>query len=179
MEILTFPNKKLRITSVDCDLSSDKERKGLFSLITEMKTTMYEANGLGLAAPQVGVNKKLFILDIEQKVEKNDNDEVISRMVGKLHVFINPAIIEKEGELIYEEGCLSVPGVYEEVKRAKKVVVEFYDGNFEKKTMIAEGLLSVVIQHEYDHLEGKLFIDRLPIVKRTLVKRRVLKGKVF
>lgn len=179
MEILTFPNKKLRGLSTGYDLSSDVEKKELSHLISKMAETMYEANGLGLAAPQVGVSKRLFIIDIEQKVEKDDNDEVISRTPGELHVFINPIIVEKEGEIVYEEGCLSVPGVYEEVKRAKKVVIEFHDRNFEKKRMIAEGLLSVVIQHEYDHLEGKLFIDKLPLVKRTIVKRRILKGKVF
>lgn len=179
MEILVFPNKKLRELSVDCDLSSDVEKKNLSGLIAEMQKTLYDANGIGLAAPQVGVSKRLFIIDVDQKVEKDDNDEVISRTTGKLHVLINPEIVEKEGEVVYEEGCLSVPGVYEEVKRYKKIVIEFYDINFEKKKLVAEGIMSVAIQHENDHLDGKLFIDRLPIVKRTIVKKRILKGKVF
>ncbi|MFH1222785.1 MAG: peptide deformylase [Pseudomonadota bacterium] len=179
MEILTFPNKKLKEVATNYDLSSAAERKSALALAEKMKNTMYEANGLGLAATQVGVSKKLFIIDIEQKVERDDNDDVISRSPGELHVFINPEIIEKEGEVIFEEGCLSVPGVYEEIKRARKVTIEFFDADFEKKTMIAEDLMAVVIQHEYDHLIGKLFVDRLPIIKRTILKKRLSKGRIL
>jgi peptide deformylase len=177
MEILTFPNNALRKIAGDCDLKSESEKKKIIRLINEMRKTMYEANGVGLAAPQVGVSKKLFIVDVEQKVEKDEDGEVVSRTPGELLVFINPEIIEKEGSVVYEEGCLSVPGVYEEVKRSERITVRYYDEHFNGRTKTAAGFLAVAIQHEYDHLEGKLFIDRLPVVKRTMVKNRILKGK--
>ena len=177
MDILKFPNTRLRERSIEIDLNDDDERIEILRLVQEMQATLYEANGLGLAAPQVGVLKQLFIIDIEQKIKRDEDGEVIDRKPGHLMVFINPVIKNKEGEIIFEEGCLSVPGVYEEVKRAEKVEIEFYDLNFEKKTIIADDVLAVVIQHENDHLEGKLFIDRLPAVKRTMVKNKILKGK--
>jgi len=177
MEILKFPNARLREKSKSVNIKDDKERKEIVKLVEEMVSTLYEANGIGLAAPQVGVTKKLFIIDVDQKVKKNDEGEVIDRKPGLLMVFINPEITAKDGEIIYEEGCLSVPGVYEEVKRAERVELEFYDLDFNKNKVLAEGILAVAIQHEYDHLEGKLFIDRLPIVKRAIVKNRILKGK--
>ncbi|MCX6111943.1 MAG: peptide deformylase [Proteobacteria bacterium] len=177
MEILVFPNNILRKIAEKWDIKSNTERNRISKLIEDMKLTMYGSNGIGLAAPQVGISKRLFIIDVEQKVEKDEDGEVISRIPGELLVFINSRIIHKEGMVIYEEGCLSVPGVYEEVKRAEIITIEYYDENFEKKQMTAEGFLSVVVQHEYDHTEGKLFIDRLPVVRRTLVKNRILKGK--
>jgi peptide deformylase len=177
MEILTFPNNALRKIAEDYDLKGESEKTKITELIEEMAKTMYEANGVGLAAPQVGISKKLFIIDVEQKIEKDEDGEVISRTPGQLLVFINPEIIEKEGSVTYEEGCLSVPGVYEEVKRAEKVTIKYYDEHFNTKTRTAEDFLAVAIQHEYDHLEGKLFIDKLPVVKRTIVKNRILKGK--
>jgi len=146
-------------------------------LFKKCSALCYEANGIGLAAPQVGILKQLFIIDIEQTVEKDDDGEVVSRTPGILMVFINPEIKSKTGEVVYEEGCLSVPGIYEDVKRAEKVELEYYDLNFEKKHLAVDGFLAVVIQHEYDHLEGKLFIDKLSIVKRAIVKNKILKGK--
>jgi peptide deformylase len=177
MEILKFPNNHLREKSKNFNLKNEDERIELVKLVKDMQETLYEANGIGLAAPQVGITKKLFIIDLEQKVEKNKDGEVTKVKPGFLMVFINPEIKFKEGEILYEEGCLSVPGVYEEVKRAEKVEVEFYDLSFTKKVIIAEDMLAIAIQHEYDHLEGKLFIDRLPAIKRTMVKNRILKGK--
>ena len=177
MEILKFPNARLREKSKDFNLSDDSERLEILRLVQEMQCAMYEANGVGLAAPQVGVLKKLFLIDIEQRIEKDDDGEIIDRTPGILMIFINPKIKSKEGNIVYEEGCLSVPGIYEEVKRAEKVEIEYYDLNFEKKYLVAEDFLAVVIQHEYDHLEGKLFIDKLSVVKRAIVKNKVLKGK--
>jgi len=142
MEILTFPNSILRKIAVKHDISIEKG--DIVKLIEEMRVTMYEANGVGLAAPQVGVSKRLFTIDVEQKVEKDDEGEVVSRTPGKFLVFINPEITEKQGSVVYEEGCLSVPGVYEDVKRAEIVTVEYYDENFEKKKMTADGFLAVV-----------------------------------
>jgi peptide deformylase len=177
MDILTFPNPLLREKANEWDLSNKKQKEIIEKLVSDMSKTMYNSNGIGLAAPQVGVSKRLFIIDIEQKVEKDDNDEIIARHPGKLHVFINPKITKEEGSVIYEEGCLSVPGIYEEVKRAEKITVEYYDLDFKKQELTAEEFMAVVIQHENDHLDGKLFIDKLPMVKRTMVKNRILKGK--
>lgn len=179
MEILKFPNARLREKSKSVNIKEDKERCEIINLVKDMQETLYEANGIGLAAPQVGVTKRLFIIDLEQKIKKDEDGEVIEKRPGVLMVFINPVIKSKEGEIIYEEGCLSVPGVFEDVKRAEKIELEFYNMNFEKKHIVIEGLLAVVIQHEFDHLEGKLFIDRLPIVKRAIVKNRILKGKIL
>jgi peptide deformylase len=177
MKILTFPNNKLTRVSLDYDLDDKIQREELVSSIKKMADTMYGSNGIGLAAPQVGINKRMFIIDVEQNVEKDKDGEVISVKPGRLLVFINPKIIDKQGEIRYEEGCLSVPGVYEEVVRAKNITVEFYDENFQKKQISTDGLLAIAIQHENDHLDGMLFIDRLPPVKRTIVKKRILKGK--
>ncbi len=176
-KVLTFPNVLLRKKSKDVDMSNDKEVKEIKRLIEDMKKTMYESNGIGLAAPQLGITKRLFIIDIEQTVETDDEGDVISRIPGQLHVFINPKFISKEGEILYEEGCLSVPGIYEEVKRSRKVEIEYYDSAFEPKVMTAEGIMAVVAQHEYDHLDGKLFIDKLSVVKRSMIKKKIIKGK--
>jgi peptide deformylase len=167
MKILTFPNNKLTRVSLDYDLDDKIQREELVSSIKKMADTMYGSNGIGLAAPQVGINKRMFIIDVEQNVEKDKDGEVISVKPGRLLVFINPKIIDKQGEIRYEEGCLSVPGVYEEVVRAKNITVEFYDENFQKKQISTDGLLAIAIQHENDHLDGMLFIDRLPPVKRN------------
>lgn len=177
MQILTFPNNVLRKVATDYLLNKESEKKAISHLIKEMAVAMYEHNGMGLAAPQVGVSKRLFVIDVEQKTERDEDGEIISRIPGKLLVFINPKIKEKEGTAFYEEGCLSVPGVYEEVKRAEKITIEYYDENFDRKELKTDGVLAIVIQHENDHLDGKLFIDRLPMVKRTIVKNRLLKGK--
>ncbi len=179
MEILKFPNNRLREKSKNISIKDDKERKEILQLVKDMQETLYESNGIGLAAPQVGVTKRLFIIDLEQTVKKDKEGNVVERKPGTLMVFMNPVIKSKEGEIVYEEGCLSVPGVFEEVKRSEKIELEFYDSNFEKKHVWVEGMLAIVVQHEFDHLEGKLFIDRLPMVKRTMVKNRILKGKAL
>lgn len=179
MEILTFPNELLRRVSKEVDISDDQEVKDLRHTVKEMTEIMYNSNGVGLAAPQVGIAKRYFIIDVDQSVEKDDNDEIVSRTVGHLYVFINPVFVSKEGSVLHEEGCLSVPGVWEDVKRAQKVVVEYFDENLEQKRMVAEGLMAIAIQHEHDHLDGKLFIDRLSTVKRTIIKNKILKGKSF
>lgn len=179
MEILTFPNELLRRLSKEVDISSDEEKRKISAYVKEMEELMYHANGIGLAAPQVGIAKRFFIIDIEQTVEKDEDGNVCSRTPGELHVFINPKFISKEGETLCEEGCLSVPGIWEEVKRAKKVVVEYYDADFKHRKMEAEGLMAIAIQHESDHLDGKLFIDKLPMVKRTMIKSKIIKGKSF
>lgn len=144
-EVLRAPTE--RIKSFD---------SGLALLVDAMFTTMEEADGVGLAAPQVGVSKRLFVVD--------------TRNEGERYAFINPEIIETSMELSsYEEGCLSVPGIYHDVVRAKDVTIQAQDVEGKVFTIKATGLLSRVIQHEYDHLEGKLFVDRLSDKDRDLV----------
>lgn len=179
MEILTYGNATLRKKAVAVDISSQKERDNLKGIFEKMTQTMYKKRGLGLAAPQVNISKRFFILDVDQDDKTDDDGNVLEHIPGKLQVFINPVILETEGDVFSEEGCLSVPGLYEKIKRFEKVKVEYYDETFNKNELVAEGLLAIVIQHEYDHLEGKLFIDRLPLVRKTLIKNKLNKGKIL
>jgi peptide deformylase len=143
------------------------------SLITDMFETMYQANGVGLAAPQIGKGIRLFVLDAEPMDEEN--------LKGAKMVFINPIKLEEEGNpWSYEEGCLSIPGIREEVKRPEKITLEYLDEKGEKHKKTFEGKLARVIQHEYDHLEGKLFIDYLSPFRKKLIQNKVndiLKGR--
>lgn len=138
------------------------------SLIRDMFETMEKAEGIGLAAPQVGISKRIFLIDTTKTTESEANQKGVKK------AFINPRITEESGELcIYEEGCLSIPFVYEKVKRKPKIKIEYFDENWQKHTEIYEGINARVIQHEYDHIEGILFIDRI-----SSFKRNVLKGKL-
>ena len=134
-------------------------------MIDKMAATMYDAPGIGLASVQVGWNKSLTVYDISPRDEKRS-----------LHVLINPRIITKEGEIVSEdEGCLSVPDFRADVKRAAFVTVEGYDREGKPVKIDAEGLLAIVLQHEIDHLNGKLFIERISALKRQMYTRRVKK----
>lgn len=137
----------------------------LQQFIENMGETMYSASGIGLAAIQVGKSRSFIVYDIHQQ----DNGR-------NLQVLINPRIIEMEGQIISEnEGCLSVPEYRSDVKRAEKVFVEGYDREGNPKRIEAQGLLAILLQHEIDHLEGKLFIDRISLLKRELYKKRIKK----
>ena len=159
LKILEFPNPNLRkiavpVTSFDSDLKC---------LIDNMFETMYEANGIGLAATQVDVLKRLLVLDVSE--ERNDPK-----------VFINPTIDVIESDLAdYDEGCLSVPGFYETVSRPKKIKVSAQDKEGSQFEIEADGVLSVCIQHEIDHLDGKLFVDYLSSLKRNRIKDKLQK----
>ena len=159
LKILEFPNPNLRkiavpVTSFDNDLKC---------LIDNMFETMYEANGIGLAATQVDVHKRLLVLDISE--ERNDPK-----------VFVNPTIDVIESDLAdYDEGCLSVPGFYETVSRPKKIKVSAQDKEGSQFEIEADGVLSVCIQHEIDHLDGKLFVDYLSSLKRNRIKDKLQK----
>lgn len=157
--ILVYPDRRLREKSRPVKI---EELRELRSLIDDMAETMYTNNGLGLAAPQIGIHKRVFIIDVAKKEEKS-----------KLMVFINPIIVEREGEIKGEEGCLSFPGIFEEISRAKKVKVKALNLKGEEFELEAEGLLAVAIQHETDHLDGILLIDYLNLFKRKLVERRI------
>ncbi len=179
MEILKYGNSLLRKKSDLIDINSEEERLFVLSSLEDMKQTMYDKRGIGLAAPQVGILKQFFIIDIDQVNKTDEDDNIIEVVPGKLFVFINPEIINLSGETISEEGCLSIPGLFEKVKRAESVRVEYYDENFIKQSLDAESLLAIAIQHENDHLYGKLFIDRLPIVRKTIIKNKLNKGKIL
>ena len=159
LKILEFPNPNLRkiavpVTSFDNDLKC---------LIDNMFETMYEANGIGLAATQVDVHKRLLVLDVSE--ERNDPK-----------VFVNPTIDVIESDFAdYDEGCLSVPGFYETVSRPKKIKVSAQDKEGSQFEIEADGVLSVCIQHEIDHLDGKLFVDYLSSLKRNRIKDKLQK----
>lgn len=132
-------------------------------LIEDMAETMYAAPGIGLAAPQVGVGQRVIVLDV------HDAEEGPGKHLLKL---INPEIVERDGDLVWEEGCLSVPDFTAEVKRARRVLVRGWTTEQREVEVEAEDLMAVALQHEIDHLEGKLFIDRLSRLKRDLYRKR-------
>ena len=158
LTILEFPDARLRTRAAEVETVDDRLRK----LIDEMLETMYDAPGIGLAATQVDVHQRLLVADIS--ADKTEPQ-----------VLINPVILEKDGVTVTEEGCLSVPGYYEEVERAEHIRVRFLDRNGKKEEMEVEGLLAVCIQHEIDHLEGKLFVDYLSEAKRMRIRKKLVK----
>ncbi|HON52205.1 MAG TPA: peptide deformylase [Bacteroidales bacterium] len=148
----------------------------LQELITNMFETMEASDGVGLAAPQIGLAIRLFVIDASSMVEDYPEAENFKR------VFINPTILEEKGEEWYfNEGCLSVPGIREDVQRKSIVTLEYFDETFTKKTEDFTGICARIIQHEYDHLQGKLFVDRVNPLKKRLLQARlhnIEKGKV-
>lgn len=158
LNILELPDERLRIKAVPVETVDDTLRQ----LVDDMLETMYAAPGVGLAATQVNVHKRLLVLDVSE--EKNTP-----------LCFINPEITLRLGKEESEEGCLSVPGFYEKVTRAEKIRVKALDRDGNTFEMDAEGLLAVCIQHEMDHLEGKLFIDYLSALKRQMARKKVRK----
>jgi peptide deformylase len=160
LKIVTYPDKSLADPTEPLENIDQQVQE----MIDKMTTTMYEAPGVGLAAIQVGWNKSVMIYDIEQ----NEG--------GSLRVLVNPRIVESDGELVSEnEGCLSVPEFRTDVKRAARVLVDAVDRNGKPLRIEAEGLHAIVLQHEIDHLEGTLFIDRVSALKREMYKRRMKK----
>ena len=159
LQILEFPDPKLRKIAEPVTVFDDK----LEVLIEDMLETMYEAEGIGLAATQVDVHKRLLLIDVS---EHRDSPQV----------FINPEIEILENELSeYDEGCLSVPGFYETVSRPRMVKVIAQDSKGEKFEQVAENILATCIQHEIDHLDGKLFVDYLSILKRQRIRSKLEK----
>jgi peptide deformylase len=166
LEILTYPDPRLAKTSEDVTEFGAPLQK----ICDDMFETMYDAPGIGLAAPQVNIHKKIVVMDIDYD-SSEDEPPVLTNKNPR--IFINARIVEKEGEQLFKEGCLSVPGEYEEVQRAARIKLEYQDVNGKAHTMEAEGLLAVCIQHELDHLDGRLFIDRLSFVKSRSIKRKI------
>lgn len=152
LTIKKFPDRVLRKKAVHVDNITDSER----TLLQDMAETMYLNNGVGLAAVQIGIDKQLAVIDIGDGLVK----------------LINPAILKKEGAEVQEEGCLSVPDTFVKVNRAKKIMVSFLNDNGDVSQILAEGLFARAIQHEIDHLSGKLIVDYLSPIKRLFLKKR-------
>jgi len=160
LKILEFPDPRLRTKATPVDEVNDELR----ALIDDMFETMYAAPGIGLAATQVDYHKRLLVADVS--VEKDAP-----------HVLINPLILQKDGVTVTDEGCLSVPGFYEEVERAEHIRVRYLDRDGTEQELDVHGLLAVCIQHEIDHLDGKLFVDYLSEAKRTRIRKKLEKER--
>lgn len=160
LEILEFPDPRLRTRAK----TVQDFGPALSGLIDQMFETMYGAQGIGLAATQVDVHKRLLVLDVSESRDQP-------------HVYINPELLETEGTETCEEGCLSVPGIYAEVSRAEKVKVRAQDRNGEFFEAWLDGLHAICLQHEMDHLVGKLFVDYLSPLKRRMVQRKLEKQR--
>ncbi len=158
LNILQYPDERLH--TVAQSVAKIDER--IQTLIQDMFETMYEARGIGLAATQVDVHERIVVMDLSE--EKNEP-----------RVFINPVITHKNGETTYEEGCLSVPGIYDTVTRAEQVTVEALNEKGESFTLEADGLLAICIQHELDHLMGKVFVEHLSQLKQNRIKTKLKK----
>jgi len=174
LPIVAFGSPILRKKCIDID----SEYAELELLIKDMKETMHEANGVGLAAPQINIKIRLFLIDTAAFFE--DQEEPDEKIIRK--VFINPIIIEEKGEdWKYNEGCLSIPDIREDVIRKSIITIKYFDENFKKHTNTYTGLTARVIQHEYDHIEGVLFTDKISALRKRMIKGKLLdisKGKV-
>jgi peptide deformylase len=160
VKIRIYPDPVLQTRAAEIEKIDER----VIRLAGEMAETMYAAPGVGLAAPQIGVSERLIVLDV--KTPEGEKE---------LITLINPEIIEAEGRLVEEEGCLSVPGIRENVARAERVLVRGLDLDEQQREIEAAGLLAVAFQHEIDHLDGILFIDRISRLKRGIVQRKIRK----
>ena len=160
LRILEFPDPRLRTQAQPVEAVDDALR----ALIDDLFETMYEAPGIGLAATQVDVHRRVLVTDV-------------SGDRSAPHALVNPVILEKDGVTVTEEGCLSVPGYFDEVERANHIRVRYIDRDGNEVEMEAEGLLAVCIQHEVDHLDGRLFVDYLSEAKRQRVRKRLDKER--
>ncbi|MBB3826345.1 peptide deformylase [Xanthomonas arboricola] len=163
LPILEFPDPRLRTKAVPVD-AAEVTSPAFQTLLDDMFQTMYEAPGIGLAASQVDVHKRFMVIDVSE--EKNAPQ-----------VFINPDIATRQGEQVYQEGCLSVPGIFADVSRADAITVRYLDRDGKAQELSTDGLLAVCIQHEMDHLDGKLFVDYLSPLKREMVRKKLAKQR--
>lgn len=180
LPIVAYGQSILRKVGVAIDASYPQ----LNELIADMWETMYKSNGVGLAAPQINKSIRLFVIDTIQIVEGFDEEDIkeYPNEKGVKKVFINAQIIEESGEeWAYNEGCLSIPKVREDVNRKKVILIKYQDEHFVEHTESFEGITARVIQHEYDHIEGKLFIDHITPLQKRLLKKKlddISSGKV-
>ncbi len=158
LPILRFPDPRLKTVAVPIEKVDD----GIRRLARDMADTMYEAPGIGLAATQVDVHKRLIVIDPSETRDQ-------------LLVLINPELLESNGTQVCEEGCLSVPGIFDKVERAEHVVVRYLDLQGKTQTIAADGMLAVCLQHEMDHLQGRVFVEHLSLLKQTRIKAKISK----
>ena len=169
MPIFAYGQPVLRKETEDID----KDYPKLDKIVSDMWETMYNAKGVGLAAPQVGLGIRMFLVDTVQVMDEGKEDE------GIKEAFINATLLEEEGEeWAYEEGCLSIPEIRADVVRQSNIKIEYYDMDFKKQVREFEGINARVIQHEYDHVDGILFTEHLKPLKKRLLKRRLEKIRV-
>jgi len=168
-EVLIYPDRRLKIVSKDIE-SFDSE---LHSLLEDMKETMYASDGIGLAAIQIGVAKNVLVINLADEDGEQTSEGVVE--------IINPMILEAEGSVTYQEGCLSVPSVYEDIERKEDIKVRYFDRNGVKIEKKLDGLMAIAFQHEMDHLQGHLFIEKLSYLKRKKFekewKKKLKEGK--
>lgn len=158
LPILTHPNERLHIVAQPVAQVDDRVRQ----IVADMTETMYHARGIGLAATQVDIHERIVVIDVSE--ERN-----------QLLALINPVITHQNGHTTYEEGCLSIPGIYDTVERAESVTVEYLDEQGQAQKLEADGLLAICIQHELDHLAGKLFVEYLSPLKQNRIKTKLKK----
>jgi len=165
-EIVVYPDKRLKLVSKEI-VSFDTE---LHNLLDDMYDTMRSKNGVGIAAIQIGVDKRVLIINIplEDEAGESYEEEHTDEDQPKENTLeiINPIFLAKEGSEIFKEGCLSVPGVYEDIERAKHIKIQYFDREGNKKTIEDDDFLAIALQHEIDHLDGKVFIEKLSFIKR-------------
>lgn len=164
LDIVLYPKDVLATRALEVQEVNDEIRR----LVDDMVQTMYDAPGVGLAAPQINVLKRLTVIDVSPVDEDGQGER-------ELHVLINPKIVHRQGKILWEEGCLSIPGVYEKVERSERVVVEALNRDGKPFELEADGLLSVCIQHELDHLDGIVFLDRISPLKRRMALKKYRK----
>lgn len=167
LDILTYPDPRLAKKSLPVEAVDDEIRQ----LIDDMLETMYDAEGVGLAAPQIGVLKRIIVVDCADR-HTEDGEDPSKR---EPHAIVNPVVTHRDGKLVWQEGCLSVPEYTDDVERAARVTVEGLDRDGNPMSIEAEDLLSVCLQHEIDHLDGVLFVDRLSRLKQAMIKKRLKK----
>lgn len=158
LPILRFPDSRLKKVAARVDSIDDTIRR----LASDMAETMYEAPGIGLAATQVDVHRRVIVVDASETKDQ-------------LLTLVNPEIVEMDGQQVGEEGCLSVPGIYDKVERAAHVVVRFLDLNGDNRIIAADGLLAVCLQHEIDHLQGRVFVEHLSQLKQVRIRNKLAK----
>lgn len=170
LPIVAYGDPVLRKKAEDID----EDYPNLKQLIDDMFETMYAARGVGLAAPQIGLPIRLFVIDASPFAEDDEDGEGDPALKDFKKVLINPIMIEEKGEKwAFNEGCLSIPDINEEVIRPSRVVINYLDEDFEEHEVELSGLAARVVQHEYDHIEGKLFVDKLGPLKKTMLKSKL------
>lgn len=179
LPIVAYGSSVLKVKATDVDTQDPKLKK----LIADMWETMYEANGVGLAAPQISISKRLFVIDASPFAQDEElSPEEAAVIKDFKSVFINPTVLDETGkEWDFTEGCLSIPNIREDVSRKEEITIRFWDEQLKKQILTLNGLAARVVQHEYDHIEGVLFTDKLSPLKKRLLKRKlndIAKGNI-